>query len=94
MHLQDPDERNWLLDRMEPGRNKSKFDNPVKRRILDNLFQAALFEQFINKKYIAVTRFSLEGGDAIIPALNGLVEHVAQKGCRRNYSGDGSPWTH
>jgi len=82
MHLQDPDERNWLLDRMEPGLNKSNFDNSVKRRILDNLFQAALFEQFINKKYIAVTRFSLEGGDAIIPALNGLVEHVAQKGCR------------
>ena len=82
MHLQDPEERNWLLDRMEPGLNKSNFSNPIKRRILDNLFQAALFEQFINKKYIAVTRFSLEGGDAIIPALNGLVEHVAQKGCR------------
>jgi 2-oxoglutarate dehydrogenase E1 component len=59
MHLQDPDERNWLLDRMEPGLNQPKFDNTVKRRILDNLFQAALFEQFINKKYLAVTRFSL-----------------------------------
>ena len=82
MHLQDPDERNWLIDRMEPGLNQPKFDTPVKRRILDNLFQAALFEQFINKKYLAVTRFSLEGGDAIIPALNGLIEHVAQKGCR------------
>jgi 2-oxoglutarate dehydrogenase E1 component len=56
MHLQDPDERNWLLDRMEPGLNQPKFDTPVKRRILDNLFQAALFEQFINKKYLAVTR--------------------------------------
>jgi 2-oxoglutarate dehydrogenase E1 component len=82
MHLQDPEERNWLLDRMEPGLNQPNFDTPVKRRILDNLFQAALFEQFVNKKYLAVTRFSLEGGDAIIPALNGLAEHVAQKGCR------------
>ncbi len=82
MHLQDPDERGWLLDRMEPGHNQPEFDAPVKRRILDNLFQAALFEQFINKKYLAVTRFSLEGGDAIIPALNGLVELAAQKGCR------------
>jgi 2-oxoglutarate dehydrogenase E1 component len=82
MHLQDPDERNWLLDRMEPGLNQPKLDSPDKRLILDNLFQAALFEQFINKKYLAVTRFSLEGGDAIIPALNGLVAHVAQKGCR------------
>ncbi len=82
MHLQDPGERDWLLDRMEPGHNQPEFDAPVKRRILDDLFQAALFEQFINKKYLAVTRFSLEGGDAIIPALNGLVELVAQKGCR------------
>jgi 2-oxoglutarate dehydrogenase E1 component len=82
MHLQDPAERNWLLDRMEPGLNQPQFGTPVKRRILDNLFQTALFEQFINKKYLAVTRFSLEGGDAIIPALNGLVAHVAQKGCR------------
>jgi 2-oxoglutarate dehydrogenase E1 component len=82
MHLQDPGERNWLLDRMESGLNRPKFDAPVKRRILDHLYHAALFEQFINKKYLAVTRFSLEGGDAIIPALNSLVEHVALKGCR------------
>jgi 2-oxoglutarate dehydrogenase E1 component len=82
MHLQDPDERNWLLDRMESSLNQPKLSATVKRRILEDLFQAALFEQFINKKYLAVTRFSLEGGDAIIPALNALVEHVASKGCR------------
>lgn len=41
MHLQDPAERNWLLDRMEPGLNQPKFDTPAKRRILDNLFQPA-----------------------------------------------------
>ena len=82
MHLQDPGERQWLLDRMEPARNRLPLEASDKRRILEKLFQAALFEQFINKKYIAVTRFSLEGGDAIIPALDSLVGHVAQKGCR------------
>jgi 2-oxoglutarate dehydrogenase E1 component len=82
MHLQDPDERQWLLDRMEPTRNRSPLSAPDKRQILHKLFQAALFEQFLNKKYLAVTRFSIEGGDAIIPALDSLVEHVAQKGCR------------
>jgi 2-oxoglutarate dehydrogenase E1 component len=82
MHLQDPGERTWLLDRMEPVRNQVKLDASTKRRILEKLLQTALFEQFLNKKYIAVTRFSLEGGDSIIPALDGLVEHVAQKGCR------------
>ena len=82
MHLQDPDERQWLLDRMEPTRNRLQLEDSAKRRIMEKLFEAALFEQFINKKYIAVTRFSLEGGDAIIPALDSLFGHVAQKGCR------------
>jgi 2-oxoglutarate dehydrogenase E1 component len=82
MHLQDPGERRWLIDRMEPARNRSPLKASAKRRILEKLFGAALFEQFINKKYLAVTRFSLEGGDAIIPALDSLVGHVAQKGCR------------
>ena len=94
MHLQDPDERNWLLDRMEPGRNQPQI-RPARSndRILDNLFQAALFEQFINKKYLAVTRFSLEGGDAIIPALNSLVEHVCSERMPGNHSGHGPPRT-
>jgi 2-oxoglutarate dehydrogenase E1 component len=82
MHLQDPGERNWLLDRMEPVRNQRPLDPSAKYRVLKKLHQASLFEQFINKKYIAVTRFSLEGGDAIIPALDSLLNHVAQKGCQ------------
>jgi len=81
MHLQDPGERTWLLERMEPMRNRLHLEASTRHRILEKLFQAALFEQFINKKYLAVTRFSLEGGDAIIPALDSLVRHVAQKGC-------------
>lgn len=87
MHLQDPDERQWLLDRMEPTRNRLQLENSAKRRIMEKLIEAALFEQFINKKYIAVTRFSLEGGDAIIPALDSLLGHVAQKGCRETILG-------
>jgi 2-oxoglutarate dehydrogenase E1 component len=82
MHLQDPDERQWLIDRMEPTRNRIQLSVSDKRHILEKLFQTALLEQFLNKKYLAVTRFSLEGGDAIIPALDSLVGHVAQKGCR------------
>jgi 2-oxoglutarate dehydrogenase E1 component len=82
MHLQDPAERKWLLDRMEPLRNQPAMEATVKRRILEKLIQAALFEQFLNKKYIAVTRFSLEGGDAIIPAMDLVIDHVARRGCR------------
>jgi 2-oxoglutarate dehydrogenase E1 component len=82
MHLQDPSERQWLLDRIEPGRNRPNLDAATRLRILQKLNQAAVFEQFLNKKYVGVTRFSLEGGDAVIPLLDALVNHSADAGCR------------
>ena len=80
MHLQDPSERQWLQDRMEPVRNHPEPNDGEKRRILKKLQQAAIFEQFLNKKYIAVTRFSIEGGDVIIPMLDTLIDHTAGQG--------------
>jgi 2-oxoglutarate dehydrogenase E1 component len=82
MHLQDPSERRWLLDRMEPGRNQPRLEPAAKRRILNSLIKTALFEQFLNKKYIGVTRFSLEGGDGLIAALDFLIEHSSQNGTK------------
>jgi 2-oxoglutarate dehydrogenase E1 component len=78
MHLQDPAERRWLLNRMEPVRNHPALEPAARNRILTSLVKAALFEQFLNKKYIGVTRFSLEGGDALIAALDFLIHHLAQ----------------
>jgi len=82
MHLQDPGERQWLIERLEATHGRPQLKDADKRHILEKLLQAALMEQFLNKKYLAVTRFSLEGGDAIIPALDSLVEQAVQKGCR------------
>ncbi len=82
MHLQDPEERRWLQERMEPAHNRPRLDAPQKVRILEKLIQSALFEQFLNKKYVGVTRFSLEGGDAVIPLLDHMTERAADQGCR------------
>ncbi len=82
MHLQNPVERRWLQDQMEPNRNHPVLKGETKQRILYKLYQAALFEQFLNKKYIGQARFSLEGGDVLIPMLDLLVEHVSEHGCR------------
>ncbi len=82
MHLQDPEERRWLQDRMEPVLNRPAFSAEDKKRILKKLQQATLFEQFLNKKYVGVTRFSLEGGDVLIPMLDALADHAAAHGCR------------
>ena len=81
MHLQDPAERRWLLNRMEPMRNRPALEPAARSRILNSLVRAALFEQFLNKKYIGVTRFSLEGGDALIAALDFLIQHQAESDC-------------
>ena len=82
MHLQDPAERRWLQDRMEPNRNRAELEPQTKLRILHKLYETALLEQFFNKKYVGVTRFSLEGGDAVIPLLDALVSRAAAGGCR------------
>ncbi|MGD9331859.1 MAG: 2-oxoglutarate dehydrogenase E1 component [Desulfobacterales bacterium] len=82
MHLQDPEERRWLQAQMEPVRNHPTIEPATRLRILERLQRAALFEQFLNRKYVGVTRFSLEGGDGLIPMLDDLVNHTAANGGR------------
>ncbi|MGD2269943.1 MAG: 2-oxoglutarate dehydrogenase E1 component, partial [Desulfobacterales bacterium] len=82
MHLQDPVERRWLQDRMEPVRNRAALDRSQKFRILKKLYQATLFEEFLNKKYIGVTRFSLEGAVVIVAMLDTLIDYAAGQGVR------------
>ena len=82
MHLQDPAERRWLIDRMEPVRNRPALEPAARRRILEKLVESSVFEQFLNTKYVGVTRFSLEGGDALIPGLDALLERAAALGAR------------
>jgi 2-oxoglutarate dehydrogenase E1 component len=82
MHLQDPQEQRWLQERMEPTNNRPRLTPEAKIRILEKLVSSALFEQFLNKKYVGVTRFSLEGGDAVIPLLDTLTQRAAEQGCQ------------
>ncbi|MGA9177270.1 MAG: 2-oxoglutarate dehydrogenase E1 component [Desulfobacterales bacterium] len=82
MHLQDPDERKWLQDRMEPVQNKPDLKPDDKLRIMEKLYRATLFEQFLNKKYLGQTRFSLEGAEAVVPMLDVLADRATSQGCR------------
>ncbi len=82
MHLQDPDERRWLQARMEPVKNQVELTAAERVEILEKLSAASLFEGFLNKKYVGVTRFSLEGGEALIPFLDVLRRRAVESGCR------------
>ncbi|WP_372682372.1 2-oxoglutarate dehydrogenase E1 component [Desulfosarcina sp.] len=82
MHLQDPDERRWLQARMEPVKNQAELTADERVETLKKLSAASLFEGFLNKKYVGVTRFSLEGGEALIPFLDVLRRRAVEFGCR------------
>ena len=75
LHIQETEIRRWLQACMEPRRNQSNFTKEQKVRILRRLHKAELFEHFLHTKYVGQKRFSLEGGETFIPALDTIVEH-------------------
>ena len=80
MHIQNPEERTWIQERMEPIRNLPSLNKDEKLRIMKRLVQAAIFERFLNKKYMGVTRFSLEGADVMIPLMDTVVRRSVDLG--------------
>lgn len=73
MHMQTPDVRDWIRDRVEARLEQPEPSKEKKRAALGWLVQAELFERFLHRKYVGQKRFSLEGGDSLMVALNGLV---------------------
>ena len=82
MHMRRPDIMLWLRKLMEPTKNRPAISGELKQKILHNLNLAEVFEKFIHTKYVGQKRFSLEGGDVLIPALDYMVERGSELGCR------------
>ena len=78
MHIRDNEVRTWLRDRMEPTRNQPRLSLQQKRRIIWKLNAAELFETFLHSHYVGAKRFSLEGGETLIPLLDALIERSAK----------------
>ena len=79
-HIQDTDCRRWLQERIESTQLQPSFTKPLKVRILRRLHKAELFEKFLHTKYVGQKRFSLEGGETIIAALDAVVDHCPDSG--------------
>ena len=79
-HISDPEEKQWLQDRMEPTRNQPNYSDVEKKHILYKLVQAEGFEKFIDKKYLGHKRFSLEGSETIIPVIDCLLGLASDEG--------------
>ncbi len=80
MHIRDRKIRLWLQERMEPLRNRPQFDLKRKRKILWKLNAASLFETFLSSHYVGQKRFSLEGGEMLIPLLDMIIDKACSFG--------------
>ncbi|NNU27842.1 multifunctional oxoglutarate decarboxylase/oxoglutarate dehydrogenase thiamine pyrophosphate-binding subunit/dihydrolipoyllysine-residue succinyltransferase subunit [Isoptericola sediminis] len=78
MHLSDPTQRKWLQDRLEHGYARTPREDQL--RILRRLNSAEAFETFLQTKYVGQKRFSLEGGEAVIPLLDAILSKAAENG--------------
>jgi len=79
-YIRRPEIYDWLKSRMEESRNTPIFNKDQKLSILEELSKAVLFEKFLHKKFIGQKRFSLEGCESLIPALDALIEKGSEKG--------------
>jgi 2-oxoglutarate dehydrogenase E1 component len=82
VYIRNTDQVAWLKDKMESARNIPQFTQERKQRILYSLTQAVGFEKFIHKKFPGQKRFSLEGAEALIPALESVIESGANRGVK------------
>src|SRR5437899_387716 len=78
LSVADKGRRDWLQERMEPRRNHPDLSADERRAMLDRLVTAEMFEQFLQARYPGQKRFSLEGGEALVPLLDALVEETAR----------------
>lgn len=80
MHIQEPEQKAWVQERVEGSKRRDWLTAADKRRILDKLNSAEAFERFLHTKYVGHKRFSLEGAESLIPMLDALLERALQHG--------------
>jgi 2-oxoglutarate dehydrogenase E1 component len=80
MFIRNPDLLTWLQERMEKTKNIPNFSHEEKRKILNKVTEAVVFENFLATKFVGQKRFSLEGAESFLPAMNALMEHGVELG--------------
>ena len=80
MYATDQNQKRWWQQKLETIRSKPQFDAAQKKRILDRLTAAEGLERFLHTKYVGQKRFSLEGGESFIVAMDELIQSAGSKG--------------
>ncbi|NER18019.1 2-oxoglutarate dehydrogenase E1 component [Spongiivirga citrea] len=82
MYIRKPERVKWIQDWLNVNDNHPKFSADQKKHILKKLNEAVSFESFLHTKYVGQKRFSLEGNESLIPALDAVVERAADLGVK------------
>ena len=80
MHVTEPQERRWLQEQIEHGQGNPALSDEEKRTLMRQLTGAEGIEKYLHKKYVGQKRFSLEGGETMIPMLDDLIERGGENG--------------
>ena len=83
MYIRTPERIQWIQDWLNVNDNHPNFSVEEKKNILKKLNQAVSFENFLHTKYVGQKRFSLEGGESLIPALDVIIEKAADAGVKQ-----------
>ena len=82
MHMGDPDEKSWIRDRIEGPEKEIQFTTNGKKAILNKIIQAEGFEKYLHVKFVGTKRFGLDGGEALIPALEQIIKRGGNLGVK------------
>ena len=82
MHMSDPEERQWIRNRIEGKEKEIKFTENGKRAILNKLVEAEGFEKFLHVKFVGTKRFGLDGAESLIPALEQIIKRGGHLGVK------------
>jgi 2-oxoglutarate dehydrogenase E1 component len=82
MHITDTEEKRWIQHRLESVQSKPSFSRDEKSALLKGLVAADGMEKYLGAKFVGAKRFSLEGGDSLIPMLKGLISHAGSNGVK------------
>ena len=82
MHISDPEQRQWIQDRLEGPESEVRFTPQGKKAILKKLIEAEIFERFLDVKYTGTKRFGLDGGESLVPALEQVIKRGGQLGLK------------
>ncbi|MEP6898079.1 MAG: 2-oxoglutarate dehydrogenase E1 component, partial [Rhodanobacter sp.] len=82
MHISDHAQRSWIYTRLEQAAGKCALDKAGKQHVLDGLTAAEGLERYLHTKYVGQKRFSLEGGDSLIPMIDDVVRSAGDNGIK------------